>query len=431
MATMSKIFISYRRNDSKDLTGRICDRLVTQFGSGEVFKDVDSMPLGVDFRKHLDKTLSQCEVVLAVIGPDWMGPRDGEGKARLDDPTDVVRIEVESALKRGIPLIPVLVNGVSIPSSKDLPDSMQELPYRHGLAVRSDPDFRHDMDRLIDHLKIEFQCKKQEGQQNKDIPNRITEHGKLHGLDLNSECEAETHIAMRKTQHEQVEHQLFLPGMVLIPKGPFIYGEYKENSTIEADYLIDIHPVTNESYELFVEADGYSKPEYWSEHGWEWKENNGVVAPLYRSDAGRPQPSCPAFGLSYFEAEAYAKWAGKRLPTEQEWEKAARGTDGRTYPWGEKFDPQRCNHAVGFHKTSSDGAITPVSKYTNGRSPYGCFDMVGNVWEWCASCYDQHQRVIRGGSLTMQPALVGCSYRQRLRPSAQYYGVGFRCVKDL
>jgi hypothetical protein len=112
---MSKILISYRREDSADATGRIYDRLVQQFGRTAVFKDVDSIPLGINFRKHLDEQVAKCDVFLAVIGPDWMGSKAGEGTSRLDDPRDFVRIEIESALKREIPVIPVLVRGPRFP----------------------------------------------------------------------------------------------------------------------------------------------------------------------------------------------------------------------------------------------------------------------------------------------------------------------------
>lgn len=110
---MSKIFLSYRREDSADVTGRIDDRLVQQFGREAVFVDVDSIPFGVDFRKHLDDQVAKCDVFLAVIGPDWTGTKDGKGKSRLEDPRDFVRIEIESALKREIPIIPVFVRGLS------------------------------------------------------------------------------------------------------------------------------------------------------------------------------------------------------------------------------------------------------------------------------------------------------------------------------
>lgn len=128
------------------LSGSLGDRLF-------FFMDVDSIPFGVDFRRYLDEQVAKCDVFLAVIGPDWMGPKDSQGKTRLEDPRDFVRIEIESALKRQIPVIPVLVREASIPPAEELPKSIQELPYRHGLPVRSGPDFHNDMNRLIAYPK--------------------------------------------------------------------------------------------------------------------------------------------------------------------------------------------------------------------------------------------------------------------------------------
>ena len=155
--TMSKILISYRHEDSADVTGRVYDRLIQHFRQGAIFKDVDSIPLGVDFRIYLDAQVAKCEVFLAVIERDWMKKRGSKGKSRLDDPGDFVRIEIESALKRQIPVIPVLVSGASIPLAERLPASLQNLSYRHGIAVRPDPDFHRDMDRLIEYLKQQIQ----------------------------------------------------------------------------------------------------------------------------------------------------------------------------------------------------------------------------------------------------------------------------------
>lgn len=151
---MSKILISYRREDSADITGRIYDRLIQQFDRQSVFKDVDSIPFGVDFRIYLDAQVAKCHVFLAVIGRDWMKrTKSGKGKVRLEDSGDFVRIEIESALKRGIPVIPVLVREASIPAADRLPDSMRDLAYRQGIAIRADPDFHRDMDRLIEYLQ--------------------------------------------------------------------------------------------------------------------------------------------------------------------------------------------------------------------------------------------------------------------------------------
>lgn len=159
---MSKILISYRREDSAHVTGRIYDRLTQQFGRTAVFKDVDSIPLGIDFRSYLDQQVVKCDVFLAIIGRHWMKPQGQKGRSRLADPADFVRLEIEAALKRQILVIPVLVEGASIPPVDRLPTSLQGLSYRNGIAVRPDPDFHRDMDRLIEHLRVQIK-REQEG----------------------------------------------------------------------------------------------------------------------------------------------------------------------------------------------------------------------------------------------------------------------------
>ena len=151
--TQRRIFVSYRREDSADVTGRIYDRLTQAFEKAQVFKDVDSIPLGLDFRKHLQETVSSCDVVLVVMGDSWLTAFALNGTQRLNDPKDFVRIELETALQRDIPVIPVLVRGASVPEETKLPPTLSALAYRNGIAIRSDPDFHRDMDRLIQGLK--------------------------------------------------------------------------------------------------------------------------------------------------------------------------------------------------------------------------------------------------------------------------------------
>ncbi|MBX2990265.1 MAG: toll/interleukin-1 receptor domain-containing protein [Bacteroidetes bacterium] len=155
VAAAPTVFISYRREDSSDVTGRMYDRLSQHFGKQSVFKDVDSIPLGVDFRKHLGDSVGKCDVLIAVIGKQWVS---GEGGSRLNDERDFVRVEIEAALQRDIPVVPVLVQGAQMPREGDLPTSLHSLSYRNGIAVRPDPDFHQDMDRLIKgiegHLRI-------------------------------------------------------------------------------------------------------------------------------------------------------------------------------------------------------------------------------------------------------------------------------------
>ena len=147
------IFISYRRSDSADIVGRIYDRLVQEFGRNVIFKDVDSIPLGIDFKGYLHRTISECNVVLAIIGNGWLDAIDADGKKRLEDPGDFVRLEIESALEQGQPVIPLLVRGAAMPEEDELPAGLKPLAYRNGMPIRPDPDFHRDMDRLISALE--------------------------------------------------------------------------------------------------------------------------------------------------------------------------------------------------------------------------------------------------------------------------------------
>jgi hypothetical protein len=149
----ARLFISYRREDSAYISDRINERLTQRFGRQTVFKDVDSIPLGQDFRKHLREAVGGCDVLLAVIGRDWLSVNPATGARRIDDPRDHLRIEVESALERDIPVIPVLVQGASVPAEAELPESLRPLAYRNAQQVRPDPDFNNDMDRLLRGLE--------------------------------------------------------------------------------------------------------------------------------------------------------------------------------------------------------------------------------------------------------------------------------------
>lgn len=152
----TQIFISYRREDTADITGRIYDRLTYKYGTPAVFKDVDSIPPGRDFREYLDSKIKECAVLLVVIGDNWLKEDPKTGKPRLDNPDDYVRIEIESALKRKIPVIPLLVEGASRPPQESLPGKMKDLVYRQERVIGRDPDFRLHMDALIDALEKIF-----------------------------------------------------------------------------------------------------------------------------------------------------------------------------------------------------------------------------------------------------------------------------------
>ncbi len=144
---MNKIFLSYRRVDQA-FAGRIYDRLKERFGEDRIFKDVDNIPLGRDFRKVLANEVQACQVVVVAIGPDWLNLKDADGNRRLDTPRDFVRTEIELALERDIPVIPLLLENTAMPAESELPDSIKNLAYRQAARVRPDPDFDHDIGRL-------------------------------------------------------------------------------------------------------------------------------------------------------------------------------------------------------------------------------------------------------------------------------------------
>ena len=220
--------------------------------------------------------------------------------------------------------------------------------------------------------------------------------------------------------------------MVLVQAGWFWMGaddhddEEKPRHRVYLDaFSIDRYEVTNELYKRFTEATGRAAPRFSDRI--DRNNLNGA--------------SQPVVGVSWHDADAYCRWAGKRLATEAEWEKAARGDDGRTYPWGEQWDSSRANS-----KESGLGKPAPVGSYPSGVSPYGVHDMAGNVWEWVADWYakDYYQRspnrnplgpesgtsrVLRGGSWFHDPISLRAAYRLNSTPDGRDHGIGFRCAR--
>ena len=143
---MSRIAISYRRADSAAISGRLFDRLTQHYGTGSVFMDIDEIPFGIDFREHIAEVLSTCDAVIVVIGQHWFG---GTGPRRIDEATDPVRIEVQTALERRVPVIPVLVDGAVMPGADDLPSPIRSLAFRNACEVTTGRDFHAQVDRLI------------------------------------------------------------------------------------------------------------------------------------------------------------------------------------------------------------------------------------------------------------------------------------------
>ena len=144
---MPKVALSYRRNDSSVIVGRIRDNLSARYGNTAIFMDLDNIPYGTDFRSHINKVLSSIEVLLVIVGPDWLG-RKSDGLTRIHDHDDFVRTEVAIALERKISVIPILVNDAKMPADKDVPDNIVDFAYKQAAVVDSGRDFTAHMDRV-------------------------------------------------------------------------------------------------------------------------------------------------------------------------------------------------------------------------------------------------------------------------------------------
>jgi len=218
------------------------------------------------------------------------------------------------------------------------------------------------------------------------------------------------------------------PGMVYVPGGKFVFGSDNGDpcespcATVDIpSFYIDKTEVTNAAYKRFTDATGHRTPVHWE---------RGVIPPGLEDH--------PVAWVNWEDATAYAKWSGARLPTEREWEKAARGTDGRIYPWGDYFDSTRCNTwESGIRGTAS------VGSFPEGESPYHVLDMAGNVAEWVADRfqpypntatilekYSENLRVLRGGSWTFNEYYARASHRYPRSPQDRHGSYGFRTARD-
>lgn len=242
------------------------------------------------------------------------------------------------------------------------------------------------------------------------------------GLKVKGFVEAEKSIELGPNEQQTMHFELNVgeapTGMVLVAGGEFICGvnnaapDERPQRKVHLDaFFIDKYEVTNEQYQAVVPA--HTFPE--------------------------GQENYPVTGMTFQLATAYASAIGKRLPTELEWEKAARGTDGRAYPWGNEFDRKNCNS-----QSAAALELREVGQYPGGNSPYGCADMAGNAMEWTSSWYEaypgnpdvtkdygQIYKVLRGGSYTSEPFDVRCARRHFERMDVARKDYGFRCVMDM
>ncbi len=260
--------------------------------------------------------------------------------------------------------------------------------------------------------------------------------------------EAEQEFKKAEAQMSQIKIDPEYEAMVLVPEGEFVMGNNQGNSTEQPErkvyldrYWIDKYEETFVQYYAFVNATGYRKPRLAGYLGVETKDLPRLMNPF-----------SAVVGVSWGDAAAYCQWKGKRLPTEAEWEKAAKGTDQRKWPWGNEERAEYANL-----KDDADGAryTAPVGAFRQDKSPYGAFDMAGNVMEWVADWYQEdyyavmparnplgpekgvqtahfgEQRVIRGASWNDSRERAKTTVRFKMNPNYRDVTIGFRCAKSV
>lgn len=494
---MSKIFISYRRDDAEAYAGRIYDRLAERFSADQIFMDIDNIPLGVDFVSVLQQKVRACKVMLVLIGKDWLSVADDAGYRRLDNPSDFVRLEIVTALDRNIRVIPVLLSGATVPKEHLLPDDLKPLARRNGIVVNH-ASFRSDIDRLINELERALTPEAAASPPPPPAPEAKPPHtdeaslsetvvqpkvrnwgaimaygwgialvgwavyamysafysGRNYFNQTNDKPQAVATATTASAKPSAISRDPLKvgskePEMVVIPAGSFLMGspadekdrfenEGPQHAVTVGRFALGAHEVTFAEYDAFAEATNRKKP----------------------SDEGWGRGNRPVIHVSWDDAQAYAAWlsekTGKRyrLPTEAEWEYAARaGTTGRFF-WGDDpADTQLCEYANGS-ADCNDGYLntSPVASFK--PNPFGLYDMLGNVWEWVEDCdhvnyqgaptvanatWEQQDvpcalRVVRGGSWWFPPNLLRSATRYFTAPddhSDNLHGLGFRLAQDL
>ncbi|MGI5203536.1 ergothioneine biosynthesis protein EgtB [Spirillospora sp. CA-108201] len=315
-----------------------------------------------------------------------------------------------------------------------------------------------------------------------DTPDPLTSGGFVYGMVVQHEhMHDETMLATHQLRRgapallDSKAEPLQVPGEasgaeeVLVEAGPFQMGTSDEPWAYDNErpvhtvdlpaYYIDVEPVTNAAYTAFIEAGGYDDPRWWDPAGWEWRNSSGKHAPAFweregghwtRRRFGRSEPVPPGEPVQHvcwYEADAYARWAGKRLPTEAEWEKAARWDPGaersRRYPWGDVYEEGRANLGQRALHPSETGS------YAAGASAYGVRRLLGDVWEWTSSDFHGYPgfrsfpykeysevffgpdyKVLRGGSWATHPLAVRGSFRNWDYPVRRQIFSGFRCARS-
>jgi formylglycine-generating enzyme required for sulfatase activity len=460
---MRKIFISYRRKRTADIAGRIADWLKRHFGADAVFIDVETIPPGAAFKEYIKDWLDQCNVMLVVIGDSWLTATDEQGQRRIDADGDAVRFELEEAIARHIPLLPVLVQDAPMPRAHHLPASIRSLTDINAVTVSSGRDFEQHLADLI--AAIEQLLARPRERFKRDAKREITLRGQrakvpalsmprdgdtmpVHRSPVRREpiLNGETVLVTLPRSGQPATHEaqrlmaaldwLEVPAgsvTLLLPRGPHLWDVEAHLCAVER-FSLSSTLITNAQYAAFAAApDGYRDLRWWqfSAQALAWRQKN--PAPVRSAFQG---DDLPRVNVCWFEAMAFCFWMSAatgalvRLPSEAQWQRGGQANDQREFPWGNTFDLSRA-------QTHESGAAqpAPVTAFRNGRSHFGAYDMAGNAQQWClteystgsnASLEGNSARSVRGGSWRAKATRL--TQRHKHTPDSRLDTIGFRVV---
>jgi formylglycine-generating enzyme required for sulfatase activity len=428
---VARIFLSYRRDDSGGYAGRLFDRLSQHFGRDNLFMDIATIDPGLDFVKAIQDAVGSCDVLLAVIGRQWLTSTDPLGHRRLDNPEDFVRLEITTALERRIRVIPVLVGGASMPRSAELPDVLQPLTRRQALAVGD--HFHPDVDRLIATLETAPPSVSE-----KDRP-KVRRHTisdtrvwLVGGVLLCVLVTVLYLVLSGRTTGPQRQHASSLTNSLgmqfaLIPAGEFQMGSVNgfdderpvHTVRISKLFYLGIHEVTQGQWEAVM----------------------GNNPSQFKGDANRPVETVSWELVQKFIDKLNTREGGTqyRLPTEAEWEYAARAGSTTAYSFGDDIS-QLGKYA--WFAGNANNTTHPVGKLQ--PNAWGLYDMHGNVWEWVQDWYGTYTaepvtdpqgptsgsyRVFRGGSWCRDAGTCRSACRGHNAPGSRHGLLGFRLLR--
>jgi formylglycine-generating enzyme required for sulfatase activity len=462
---MAKIAISYRRTDS-DVTGRIFDRFVQRYGKDSVFRDIDNIPFGIDFRKVVNDALRGTDVLIAIVGPNWRGTRK-QGGARINDANDLVRIEVETALERNIPVIPALVGGAMMPKPTELPDGLRDFSFRNAANIDSGRNFDTDIERLMRSMDRLLEGKTGETRPAKttssDDAERITvptvrfeepieEPTAAPAASLDQSIESEGvaerfkapshHIALigvllgvvavvavsiwavfrlpttavRESVPLPAEREWALkpkdvfkecatcPEMVVVPAGSFTMGSPADERWHE-DSESPQHAVTF-SRQVAVGRFALTFDE------WDACAADGGCEGYRPDDEGWGRERRPVINVSWDDAKEYAAWLSRRtgktyrLLSEAEREYVTRAGTTTLFWWGNSISTSQANYDGRPVYDRSQGEFRQKTLPVHSFQPnlWGVYQVHGNVREWVEDCWNNnYQGAPSDGSAWTRP----------------------------